>query len=109
MKYQVSHEQKIICGMIPKYRDLCILILGEYVNHNLLFSGTVTYGVNLRRLGQYPFIVSDESPFQEPILGLSSCIWFLPQFQCTLERIQTNDNSFRLPILIDILPNRVGR
>jgi ATP-dependent DNA ligase len=99
-------EHFIICGYSVKEKNMTSLLLGQYKDHKLIYSGSVQLGVSLKDILKYGIEKTESSPFGSTNLD-SNITWLKPSLVCLIEYMyKTKNNVMRLPVYKGIVKKK---
>ncbi len=90
---RMADEDFIICGYMPG--KMPSLILGELVNNQLKYAGTVTMGVRREDL---TYLKKGACPFKDGTKGKDDIVWCVPERVCTVEYMPNTKDTLRQPV-----------
>lgn len=98
---RVAEENLVVVGFVRK-RPMNVLILGKYENGNLVYRGSVSFGVNLRFMDEYNCRIVTCSPFTgkegNSTGGESGIQWIEPLLVCRVSYMPNIKDSLRQPV-----------
>lgn len=89
----------VVCGYIPKEKNMNSIILGQYRNNELIYKGHVTLGVSANFVSQYHCVRRDASPFRLTPSGNEDAIWLEPTLVCIVQYMPNEKDMLRQPVL----------
>lgn len=98
IKY-LKDDDFVVCGYIRKGNHMTSIILGQYLDGELVYKGHVTLGVGgkpFARITEQPTI--DAPPFPAPA-GNENAVWVRPELVCTVKYMEkTASGGIRQPV-----------
>ena len=86
----MADEDFIICGYVPG--KMPSLVLGELVNGELKYAGTVIMGVRSENL---KYLKKGACPFSDRPEGKEDIVWCVPEMMCTVEYMPNTKDALR--------------
>lgn len=93
----MTDEDYVVCGYVPKDNNMTSIILGLYDNGQLTYRGHVTLGVNINTLLKHKPVIIDHPDFPIPP-SHDDAVWFAPQLVCIVQYMSNEKNSLRQPV-----------
>ena len=90
---RMADEDFVICGYVSG--KMPCLILGEVVNGELKYAGTVTMGVRREDL---KYLKKGACPFRDRPMGKEEVVWCVPEMECTVEYMPNTKEALRQPV-----------
>lgn len=90
----------VICGYIFKENGVISIVLGQYLNRDLVYKGHVTMGISTVAFGRIKSIVETPThPFNELPSGNENALWIEPSLVCIVKyMMKTANGSLRQPV-----------
>ncbi len=99
IKYLLD-DDFVVCGYILKSGGVISIVLGQYVDKELIYKGHVTLGIStedFKLIKSLPKIISQ--PFNEMPLGNENAMWVELSLVCTVKfMMRTANGSMRQPV-----------
>lgn len=89
----MADEDFVICGYVQG--KVPSLVLGEVINGELKYAGTVTMGVRREDL---KYLKKGACPFRDRPKGKEDIIWCVPEMVCTVEYMPNMKDALRQPV-----------
>lgn len=90
---RMADKDFMICGY--ELGNMISLILGEYQEGELVYAGTVSWGV---RREMIPILTKGPCPFREDIAWDEKIVWCKPDKTCTVEYMPNTKDVLRQPV-----------
>ncbi len=90
---RMADENFVICGYIQG--KMPSLVLGEVINGELRYAGTVTMGVRQEEL---KYLKKGACPFKDRLKGKEEIVWCVPEMVCTVEYMPNTKEALRQPV-----------
>ena len=90
---RMADEDFVICGYVPG--KMPSLILGEVVDEELKYAGTVTMG---ERREDLKYLKKGACPFRDRPKGKGEIVWCVPEMVCTVEYMPNTKDALRQPV-----------
>ena len=96
----LQDDDFVVCGYILKDGGIISVVLGQYLNKELLYKGHVTLGIST---GEFQLIKStpeiDKHPFSDLSSGNDNAVWIEPRLVCIVKyMMKTANGSLRQPV-----------
>lgn len=95
----LKDDDFVVCGYIRKGNHMTSIILGQYLDGELVYKGHVTLGVGgkpFARIVEHPTI--DAPPFPAPACN-KNAVWVRPELVCTVKYMEkTASGGMRQPV-----------
>lgn len=103
----MKDEDFVLCGYILKPNNMTSFIIGQYRGNELVYKGHITLGASLRKLNQYKYSVTEQSPFKNVPPGNEKAVWLMPELVCTIEYMPDNSIERRQATLKSIRDDKL--
>jgi len=110
IKYLLD-DDFVVCGYILKGGDVISIVLGQYLNNELIYKGHVTLGVSTEHFQVIKSIPELGShPFNNLPAGNDNTVWLEPNLVCVVKfMMKTANGSLRQPVFKGIRDDKVAK